>query len=503
MRPAPAQPQAAHLTISQSLAFGAALLWLLVAGVRGAFLAYNLFDLVRIRRSARLWSRAHEYPVCLSDRVNVPLAVGFVDPAILLPASLVEQQTADAIETIVTHERAHLRRYAVWTNALARVLEAFAALNPFAWFVLRRLSVEREIACDDWVVARSGSGEVFARALASMASLAVGPAPIAAPSAIGSRHSIVERIEQLLEARPRRLRLSFAALGGTLAVFALIALVMQSVLPVLAYAKTPPPLQTVQVASGCATSNRGVMEVMRFYTHDRVKTVRFPLATADRFVAELKKYPHYSEVRYAIADVTFDASGKATKVAIVSSPGIPGITARVMRHFEAGTYLPAIANCVAVARTIRTATIVQYPEEAMTQSNVAPAYPDGWSTQHPNACKVPNLVHNGVPTIADSQTLPALNAAVRVAVDESGAVTSAAIVKSSGRKTFDDAVLAAAREARYPLNDGTGFKPVRPNGAMLNWNETHGYDAYSKCAPLPGSYVWSTTYTPSRLWTAP
>ncbi|HVA28438.1 MAG TPA: M56 family metallopeptidase, partial [Candidatus Baltobacteraceae bacterium] len=500
---APAEPQAAHVTISQSVALGAALLWLLVAGVRGALLAYNLFDLVRIRRSARAWSHAHEYPVFLSDRVSVPLAVGFIHRAILLPTALVEQQAGDAIETIVTHETAHLRRYDVWTNALARVIEAFAALNPFAWFVLRRLSIEREIACDDWVVASSGSGEVFARALAAMASCAGNWAPIAAPSALGSRHSIVERIEQLLEARPRRLRLSFAALAGTLATFALIALVMQSVLPVLAYAKSAPPLQSAQVASGCATPNRGVVEVLRFDTHDRVKTDRFPVPTSTRFLAELKKYPHYREARYAIADVTFDASGKARKVVVESSPSIPDVIARVTRHFQAGTYEPALVNCVAVARTIRTATIVQYPMAAMTQSNVEPVYPEGWSAQHPTACKVPNLVHNGVPSFADSQTLPALSASVRVSVDQGGAVTSATVLKSSGRPAFDNAVLAAARDSRYPLNDGTGFKPVRPNGAMLDWNETHGYSAYSTCAPAPSSYVWNTTYTPSRMWTTP
>ena len=176
----------------------------------------------------------------LSDRVQVPLAAGFLRPAIILPASLVERLPADAVETIVIHEVAHLRRYDVWTNALARIAEAFVVLNPAAWFVMRRLSMEREIACDDWVVARTGAGDAFARVLAALAGSAGARMPLAAPSALGSRHAIVVRIERLLDSRPRHLRLSPPALGGAFMLLALIAFTVQSVSPVLAYA---PPQQ--------------------------------------------------------------------------------------------------------------------------------------------------------------------------------------------------------------------------------------------------------------------
>ena len=147
--PAPVAPHKPRITVPQSLAIAIALIWLLVVCGRSVLLMLDVRALAAIRRESRLWSTSHEYPVLLSDRVPVPLAAGFRHAAIILPAALVEQLGADAVETIVVHEVAHLRRYDVWTNGLARLAEALLALNPAAWFVMRRLSMEREIACDD------------------------------------------------------------------------------------------------------------------------------------------------------------------------------------------------------------------------------------------------------------------------------------------------------------------------------------------------------------------
>ena len=160
---------AARIAIPPALAQAVTLVWLLVAGTRLVLLALDLRALAAIRRRARPYSAAHEYPVCLSDGARAPFAAGFLSPAVILPAHLVAELHPEAVEAIVVHEVAHLRRGDVWTNALARVALALLALNPAAWFVMRRLCTEREIACDDWVVARTGAGEAFARTLAALA----------------------------------------------------------------------------------------------------------------------------------------------------------------------------------------------------------------------------------------------------------------------------------------------------------------------------------------------
>ncbi len=477
-----------HIAIPQALAFAFSALWALFGIVRATRLVRDYARLTRIRQGAQRWGTRHGYPVLVSGGVEVPLAIGFVRPAILLPKALADDYTSDAVDAILLHEVAHIRRRDVWTNALARILEIVLALNPAAWLITRQLSIERENACDDAVVMQIGSPDAFAKALAKFALSGSRAVPITVPSAGGPPNSIIARIERILEARPRTIRLSASALGGALMFFALVALVTQMISPVLAYAMPAVPAAHTEVAATCGTPNRP-LEVKGYVdtSHGRKMFWRplFPASYGARF---------RGRGNIAIFDVTVDASGKVANVAVVSTPDRKAAQFAV-RRFEEATYRPAIKNCSAVSSTVRT----WYPALRTAQqvySVVAAAYPNGWSNRYPSACKVPNVVHSGVPALASFESGKALTAAVRVTVNGDGAVTSAAIAHASGNAAFDDATLAAARRATYPLNGATGFKPVRPNGADLTWNASHGYSEYSKCRPLPTQYVWTATFKP-------
>ncbi len=486
-----AVPSTVRITVPQALAIAAAFLWMLAASLRCGMLCANLLDLVAIRRTSRPWLSGYEYPVLLSERTKIPLAIGFLRPAIVLPASLVGEQSNASIETIIVHESAHLRRYDVWTNALARIMESFVVLNPVAWFVVRNLAMEREIACDDWVVARLDAGEVFAKALAAFATCGIAGAPLGAPSAIGSRHSLVSRIERLLNAAPRHLRLSKPALGGTLMLLAIFAILVQSISPILAYAS--PNHTAMQVSSGCAVPNRGIQVRMVLYTHAEKKTWFMPLPTKREVES------HDGTAGLVPVDVTVDASGVARKVVVESNTIAPRIKKQITQTIMGESYKPAIVHCTAIASTSRTWLVVHLMPPLLI-SMVSPSYPDGWSAQHPSACKVPNLIHGVVPALPKSLMLPLsgkLSATARVRVNAGGSVTSATILVSSGKPAFDKVVLAAARAATFPLKGSTGFKPVRPSNATLAWNATHGYSAYSKCTPLPTTYLWEETYQPN------
>lgn len=485
-------PASTQIAVPEGLPMIAVLLWLLAACLRGGMLGVNGLDLVAIRRSSRLWSSAYDYPVLLSDRTNIPLAIGLFHPAIILPASLVSEQSTDSIEAIIIHETAHLHRYDVWTNALIRIAESILALNPIAWVVVRKLSIEREIACDDWVVAKLDAGEVLARALAVISQCGVVGAPLAAPSAVGPRHSLVLRIERLLNSAPRHLRLSAPALGGTLMILAMLAILVQSISPILAYAS--PPSHAMRVASACSVPNRSVQYRMVLYTHNERKVMYEPLRTKDSLGV------HSTGERLVPVELTVDASGVARKVVIESSAIKPLSKQMLLRALLNQTYRPARVNCTNVSSTLRTWVVERSgPSPSILLSTVSPSYPNGWSDEHPSSCKVPTLIHGAIPAPRSFNIAPskAVSATARIRVDAAGAVTKAKIVASSGIPTFDKSVLAAARAATYPLDGRTGFQPVRPSHATLAWNATHGYRAYSKCAPLPTSYLWKVSYTPN------
>jgi TonB family protein len=474
----------ARIAIPEALAAVVALLWLLAASARFLKLALAVRELGAIRRSAAPWSSAHAYPVLVSSRVSLPVAFGFVRPAVVLPAALAGELDAEALESIIVHESAHLQRLDVWTNALARVVEALLALNPAAWFVMRRVSAEREIACDDCVVTRTGSGEAFARVIADLATRIGGPAPLVAPSAAGSpRSTIVTRIERLLDVSPRRLRLSPAALGAALGSLAVVALLTQSVSPVLAYAAQPPAgphvpaAQIAAAGAGCPSPSRGLPTTQLMDPAEAI--AKFGAAHVVTFAADL------------------DRSGKPRDVRILSTR-YPDVAAHVKHILMLNRFQPVLRNCVPVAGTIRSAALIgaRHPDAL---SLVEPVYPAGWSAEHRSSCKVPNVLHADVPAYPPAlKSLPLgaeRHAAVRVRVDAGGAVTSATLVQPSGYRAFDAALLAAARGETYPLTDETGFRPVRPSGTSLAWNAAHGSSTYARCSPLPSDYVWHTTFS--------
>jgi uncharacterized protein YjbI with pentapeptide repeats/beta-lactamase regulating signal transducer with metallopeptidase domain len=241
-------------------------LWLVVAAAGLAMLARNLVSLARIKRVAlpldesvvrrlRRWrhstrlGRAVELRV--SNEVDVPVAVGFRTPTILLPVRVVEMEEIADLDQIAMHEYAHLDRYDDWTNLAQRVVERIFWFNPVVLVAGRQISLEREIACDDWVVAQTGRAHRYATCLWKLVESARFPMkPIVAPGALLSAKQITRRIEQLLDSRrnalPRLSPLGAIALG----VLAVALVVVQAErAPVIAIEDAAPAARSVVAAA--------------------------------------------------------------------------------------------------------------------------------------------------------------------------------------------------------------------------------------------------------------
>ncbi len=103
-----------------------------------------------------------------SDRVRVPAALGLWKPLIALPSwALTELPPAD-LNVILRHEFAHLRRWDDWTNLLQKTIRALFFFHPAVWWIENHLSVEREMACDDIVVAQTDNPLRYASCLISL-----------------------------------------------------------------------------------------------------------------------------------------------------------------------------------------------------------------------------------------------------------------------------------------------------------------------------------------------
>lgn len=149
----------------------------------------------------------------LSDEISVPMAWGGPDGVILVPATG-RPTDADQDDATLRHEAAHLRRRDTWTQALAQGALVLQWCNPLLWLAYRAMLHERELACDEAVLAERVRPSTYAAALLHYAARPV--TPTMAPPLL-HRSGIEGRIRRVLGASsgtPRAVPLRGLAWGG-------------------------------------------------------------------------------------------------------------------------------------------------------------------------------------------------------------------------------------------------------------------------------------------------
>lgn len=127
--------------------------------------------LATIRRQARRIGLRTAPATAWCREISIPVVVGIVRPMVLLPAALASGLSPDQLRALIAHELAHIRRFDPLINILQRLVEALLFFHPAVWFVSRRISLERENAADDMVLAAGWRPPQYADALLRMAEL--------------------------------------------------------------------------------------------------------------------------------------------------------------------------------------------------------------------------------------------------------------------------------------------------------------------------------------------
>ncbi|MGB6987498.1 MAG: M56 family metallopeptidase, partial [Candidatus Aquilonibacter sp.] len=238
--------------VQPTVALVVAAVWLVVAIAILARLLISLVYLNRLKHDALplavesrhaliRYDRAHkgdrDVRICVSDEITVPVAVGIFDAMILLPADLVHELDANDLDRVLLHELAHVRRSDDWMNLFERVAQALFFFSPGIYWISRQMDLEREVACDDWVLEQSAENVPYARCLARIVEMTQWPytAPVA-PGVFVTRKSMSIRIERLL-ARGRDVRVRLALVPSLLAFVFILAVVIAGgfVSPTIAY----------------------------------------------------------------------------------------------------------------------------------------------------------------------------------------------------------------------------------------------------------------------------
>jgi beta-lactamase regulating signal transducer with metallopeptidase domain len=122
-----------------------------------------------LRKTLEEFESSRRVAVCVSDRLRVPTAIGFVKPLVVIPSWAMCELSSTELNTILLHELAHLRRWDDWTNLVQKVVGALLFFHPAVWWIEKKLALEREMACDDLVLAQTASPRAYAECLVSLA----------------------------------------------------------------------------------------------------------------------------------------------------------------------------------------------------------------------------------------------------------------------------------------------------------------------------------------------
>ncbi|MFL5347769.1 MAG: M56 family metallopeptidase [Hyalangium sp.] len=192
-----------------------------------------------------------------SAALDVPSAVGWLRPVVLLPASALTGLPPRQLEMILAHELAHILRYDFAVNLAQTLVETLLFYHPAVWWMSDVIRVEREHCCDDIAASTSGSTLSYARALTALEELRVLPslAPSPALSALGG--SLPERVRRLVVSPASRCSSRWVAGASVLTLISSLAVaapVTALMLPaqgehVVVAAAPPPNLSDSQTGS--------------------------------------------------------------------------------------------------------------------------------------------------------------------------------------------------------------------------------------------------------------
>lgn len=181
--------------------------------------------------------------VACTDELEVPAVLGLGKPTIVLPRTIISALCPEELDQIVLHELAHINRRDDWIQLGERVVAAFLFFHPALLLVSKRLTLEREIACDDWVLSRQHNRKPYALCLWKLLELRLKPQrALPVPGAFLTRPQIFRRIEMILN-KKRNVNTRLSRTGVLAGALLMAAGIVQAAFmtPVIAVAAPPEP----------------------------------------------------------------------------------------------------------------------------------------------------------------------------------------------------------------------------------------------------------------------
>ncbi len=189
------------------------------------------------------------------DKLAVPVTWGVVYPAVLLPPDSV-QWPEERRRFVLVHEMAHVKRFDALTQLVAQIAIAIFWFDPLIWLAAHRMRVEREHACDDYVIRDGTKPSLYAGELLEMVQSIGLPrheraAPAFAALAMARRSEFEGRMLSILDARQDRATLNRKSALAATAALVLLVIPLAALRP---FEKSEAPLKKTLTSNASRTS---------------------------------------------------------------------------------------------------------------------------------------------------------------------------------------------------------------------------------------------------------
>ncbi len=327
-----------------------------------------------------LQARMKGVRVVVSPEAPGPMAAGLLRPCIVLPESIAP--ASPGMAGLLEHEHAHIRRRDMLAALGQRVVLALLWWSPALYWISRRMDEEREVACDEAAVDRTGDAKAFARSLTKQAENQLWVrAPRLAVGAIGPRSHFSRRVRRLIDiARTGGTqtrysgRLAFAGLALAIGVAAMVT-------PRFT-AEAQPPSSDAQGAAPVESEHRTVTNGRTVITLDGDDGRSFHYSGPNREVAALG-----AEVEAMMAGLQPELAGLMAEL----GPELEGLMAELTPELQAemsalGVEMSAlgidIASMVGQDVLADMPRIMEEVRLALEEAGVDPDSLEGWQDLH-------------------------------------------------------------------------------------------------------------------------
>jgi beta-lactamase regulating signal transducer with metallopeptidase domain len=298
-------------------AVGIFAVWISIAALATVRIVVGLWKLRRLRNGAvplavssvpsevvAQFQSPRRVMVCSSPAVTVPTAIGFFKPVILIPDWVLRDLSEEELKVILLHEFAHLQRFDDWTNLTQKLVRTVFFFHPAVWWIEKRLSLEREIACDEAVVAETENPQAYAKCLVALAEKSFFRRGLALTQAVvGRAGETALRLARILDGKPKSPR-GLKPAWGLVALFGVCCLVGSSDAPRLISFENvgPAPVIDSNSSSIAAAGDAASQKPQTAVTQAVARTAEVPLhpsATRKNVVAGIYRPVKFSEARGA------------------------------------------------------------------------------------------------------------------------------------------------------------------------------------------------------------